>query len=91
MKHRTYTANEALGWAALSAVGMAAGIVIGWYLHQLEISRDPVLHALRNAPLDPEPLSPKERAALAAAHEELDRGEVVSWEEIKRDQRRISA
>ncbi len=41
---------------------------------------DPVLRALLLAPLDDEPLSPEEEAAIAEGEADLARGDVISWE-----------
>ncbi|HEY7063522.1 MAG TPA: hypothetical protein VII06_18735 [Chloroflexota bacterium] len=51
---------------------------------------DPVLRALLLAPLDDEPLSPEEEAALAKAEAEAARGDVISWETY-RSQRQAPA
>ncbi len=45
---------------------------------------DPVRRALDNAPIDDEPETPEEAAAVAEARESVARGEVVSHEEMKR-------
>lgn len=56
------------------------------YLKRLrELAGDPVYQAFMNAPLDDEPLTPEEEAAIAEGHEELIRGETVSREEILRE------
>ena len=44
----------------------------------------PVLAALRNAPLDDEPETAEERAAVEEAREAERRGEVISDEELRR-------
>ena len=44
----------------------------------------PVLAALRKAPLDDEPESEEERAAVEEAREAERRGEVISDEELRR-------
>ena len=49
------------------------------YLHTLGLPA-----FLRNAPLDDEPETDEERAAVQEARDELERGEVVSAEEAKR-------
>lgn len=46
---------------------------------------DPVRRALDNAPLDDEPETPEEAAAVAEARAELARGEVISDEELRRE------
>ena len=43
--------------------------------------QDPVLHAFLAAPIDDEPLSEEEAAAIQAARDEVLRGEVVTFEE----------
>lgn len=45
---------------------------------------DPVRRALDNAPIDDEPETPEEAAAVAEAREAIARGEVVSHDEMKR-------
>ena len=49
------------------------------YLHTLGLPA-----FLRNAPLDDEPETDEDRAAVQEARDELERGEVVSAEEAKR-------
>ena len=46
---------------------------------------DPVLHALIGAPLDDEPETEEEKAAVAEAYEDLAAGRVVNFEEVKRE------
>ena len=45
---------------------------------------DPVLQALKNAPLDDEPVTEEERLAIAEAREAIKRGEVMSTAELRR-------
>jgi len=45
---------------------------------------DPVLRALANAPLDDEPETEEERAAVAEARQELLEGRGIPHEEVKR-------
>jgi hypothetical protein len=40
--------------------------------------------SLRNAPIDDEPETPQERAAIEAAYAEISRGELVTEEELRR-------
>jgi len=49
------------------------------YLHTLGLPA-----VLRNAPIDDEPETDEERAAVQEARDELERGEFVSAEEAKR-------
>ena len=49
-----------------------------------DLGSDPVLRALVNAPLDDEPETPEEAAAMKIARAELSRGEVVAWSDVKR-------
>ena len=51
----------------------------------LEPLADPVLLALMNAPLDDEPETEEERAAVEEAWEAYRRGEWVSAEDVKRE------
>jgi hypothetical protein len=48
-------------------------------------SDDPMVRALDNAPLDDEPTSPEEEAAVAEARAEYERGEFFEADEIKRE------
>lgn len=50
----------------------------------LEARRDPVLRALLDAPLDDEPETDEERAAVAEAKAEIARGEFLTHEDVKR-------
>jgi hypothetical protein len=50
------------------------------YLQDLRLPR-----GVREAPIDDEPLSDEERAAIAAAHQQLVAGRVISDEEIRRE------
>lgn len=45
---------------------------------------DPLLRALANAPIDDEPVTPEEEAAVKEARQQVARGETVSWEELKK-------
>ncbi len=51
----------------------------------LEPLVDPVLLALANAPLDDEPETDEEHAAVAEAREEYQQGKWVSAEEVRRE------
>jgi len=54
------------------------------FLEYLRLTgRDPFLRALLEAPVDDEPLSTAEEAALAEAEEQLARGEGQRWEEVR--------
>lgn len=56
------------------------------YLKRLaELAQDPVYQAFMNAPIDDEPVTPEERAAIDEAKAEVARGEVYSLEDICRD------
>lgn len=56
------------------------------YLEQLRAGReDPVLRALLTAPLDDEPETSEERAAVSEAKQDLALGRVVSNEELRRE------
>lgn len=52
------------------------------YLQETE--EDPVLKALREAPLDDEPVTEEDLKALEEAWEDVRQGRVVSHEEIRR-------
>lgn len=46
-------------------------------------AEDPVLAAFEAAPLDDEPVTPEEEAAVQEAREEIARGETISLEEFR--------
>lgn len=46
-------------------------------------TEDPVLAAFCDAPLDDEPVTPEEEAAVQIAREEIARGETISLEEFR--------
>lgn len=50
-----------------------------------QLGDDPVLRALLNAPLDDEPETDEERALVAEGRAALERGDVVSDEELRRE------
>jgi len=54
-------------------------------LEALRLADDPVVRALRDAPLDDEPVSAEEEKAVAEARVEADGGELVPQEEIERE------
>ena len=53
-------------------------------LHHLQ-KHDPVAYALFTAPLDDEPETEAERAAVAEAYAAIERGEVISHEDLMRE------
>ena len=55
------------------------------YLEYLRNMSDPVFRAFLEAPLDDEPETAKERAAVAEAYQDLAEGKVVPFNEIKRE------
>ena len=56
------------------------------YREYLSVARqDPFLQALMNAPVDDEPETEEERAAVAEARAALERGQVISDEDLRRD------
>lgn len=57
----------------------------GRYLVFLVTDADPLLRTLLNAPIDDEPETEEERAAVAEALAELERGEIVTDEELRRE------
>ena len=59
-----------------------AELLIQWR-HQLR--DDPLLVTLATAPLEDEEITPEEEAAVAEAREEAARGEVYSFDEVKRE------
>jgi hypothetical protein len=54
------------------------------YLQYLRDMRDPVLRSVQEASLDDEPVTAEEEAAVAVARAQVERGEVVSHDEMKR-------
>jgi hypothetical protein len=54
-------------------------------LRLLELRRDPVLVAFRDAPLDDEPLSAEEQKALADADRDIAAGRTISLKELKHE------
>ena len=58
----------------------------GRFLEYLTVAgQDPFLRGLLGAPLDDEPETDGERAAVAEAQAALERGEVVSDDQLRRD------
>ena len=57
------------------------------FLEYLRDTGDPVLRAFMEAPEDDEPLTEKEIAAIEEAKEEIARGEVITWEQYRAEQR----
>ena len=55
------------------------------YLEYLRNMGSPLLKTLMQAPLDDEPETEEERAAVAEAYEDLAAGRVVNFEEVKRE------
>ena len=53
--------------------------------HLRQIAEDPVLQALMNAPLDDEMETDEERIAVAEGLADLERGDVVTDEELRRE------
>jgi hypothetical protein len=51
----------------------------------LEVMADPIARSLANAPIEDEPITPDEAAALDAAHAAIQRGEGTPHEEILRE------
>ena len=51
----------------------------------LEVMVDPIARSLANAPVEDEPISAEEAAALDAAHASIQRGEGIPHEEILRE------
>lgn len=64
-------------WFAAGLFLAMAGFVIAVLLRE----RDPVLTKLSQAPIDEEPVTPKERADIDAARTE----ESIPWEQAKKD------
>jgi hypothetical protein len=58
---------------------------VGRALEEHLAKHDPVLRAFLNAPEDDELETEEERLAVAEANEAIARGEVISFEELKRE------
>jgi PHD/YefM family antitoxin component YafN of YafNO toxin-antitoxin module len=54
-------------------------------LRLLDDLRDPLTRFLDEAPLDDEPITPEELAAVAEARADVEAGRTVSLDEIKRE------
>lgn len=54
-------------------------------LRLLELRRDPVVVAFRDAPLDDEPVTAEEEEALAEADRDIAVGRTISLKELKRE------
>jgi hypothetical protein len=52
-----------------------------------EVETDPLRDALLSAPEDDEPLTADEEAMIREADEAIKRGEIVPWEQVKRELR----
>jgi hypothetical protein len=46
---------------------------------------DPFLLALESAPIDDEPETDAERAAIAEAHDDISAGRVRDWTDVRRE------
>lgn len=53
------------------------------FLEFLGLTEDPVLRALRLTPPDDEPVTDEERAAIAEARAEYERGEAIPWDRLR--------
>lgn len=49
-----------------------------------DVGLDPVQRALKNAPLDDEPLTNEERSRVLSANEDLNAGRTISTRQLKR-------
>jgi hypothetical protein len=54
-------------------------------LRLLDDLRDPLTKLLAEAPVDDEPVTPEEQAGVADARAEIERGELISADEIRRE------
>lgn len=59
-----------------------AAQTLGWIE---DTEDDPLLQVLANAPLDDEPETDEERRLVEEGREDFRRGDVVSWEEIRKE------
>jgi len=56
-------------------------------LRLLDDIRDPLTLLLDNAPIDDEPVTEEEERAVQEARDEIERGETISLEQLKRELR----
>jgi hypothetical protein len=54
------------------------------FIKQRRDAADPFLRAVANAPEDDEPLSPEDEAAIEEGLDAIERGEVISQDELRR-------
>jgi len=54
-------------------------------LRLLELRRDPVVVAFRDAPIDDEPFTSEERATLTEADGDIAAGRTISLDELRRE------
>lgn len=55
-----------------------------YLMYLRDCAKDPVLEAFLNAPEDDESLTLEEEAAIEEGMKDIERGDVVPWEEIER-------
>jgi hypothetical protein len=55
------------------------------YIEQRRRRRDPLIELLDNAPADDEPTTPEEEEAVSEARAELERGETIPLEQLRRE------
>ena len=53
-------------------------------LLEVRAKYDPILRAILNAPYDDESVTPEEEEAVREAYEAIERGDVISHEELRR-------
>ncbi|MBI2911703.1 MAG: hypothetical protein HYY05_06140 [Chloroflexi bacterium] len=56
--------------------------------HLRNVGLDPVLRAFMAAPVDDEPLTESERAAIRESEDEIGQGQGSAWEEVRTSLRR---
>jgi len=56
-------------------------------LRLLDELKDPLIELLDNAPIDDEPVTPEEEAAIQVALDEAARGETISLDELRAELR----
>ncbi|HZU28086.1 MAG TPA: hypothetical protein VFA04_21325 [Bryobacteraceae bacterium] len=69
-------------WSLLSQLGPEQLEAV---VRLLEVMTDPIARSLASAPVEDEPISAEEAAALDAAHASIQRGEGIPHEEVLRE------
>jgi hypothetical protein len=79
--HTAKRIAEQRGWDVGEKITASGGIIFD----RRTPPEDPVLQAFYDAPIDDEPVTAEEAAAVSEAQEAIARGEVEPWEQVKRE------